>query len=219
MCSHVFALCSPQPSPFFTQQLTAFEVWLEHGNERKPPPEQLPIVLQVRAPLTSAMKCSKSRDGEYEWGKVKENMLGRSKLLLTLRLLYCTVLCVLWPSGSAEPVPPAASPRAAWPVPGHGALGSRSGQLLTPSFLPQLYLCVCFGVVTYHVHSVVALLWIQDVLASRQAPCVPSVHHTHFNTLNMFSASLHVSDVVHRCSIRESTMYGACLFTHVLSIS
>ena len=35
------------PSPFFTEQLTAFEVWLEHGSEQKPPPEQLPIVLQV----------------------------------------------------------------------------------------------------------------------------------------------------------------------------
>eukprot|EP00899_Mesostigma_viride_P008691 jgi/Mesvir1/17823/Mv12917-RA.2 len=36
-----------QPSPFFTEQLTAFEVWLEHGSESKHPPEQLPIVLQV----------------------------------------------------------------------------------------------------------------------------------------------------------------------------
>lgn len=27
--------------------MTAFEVWLEFGNERKLPPEQLPIVLQV----------------------------------------------------------------------------------------------------------------------------------------------------------------------------
>eukprot|EP00850_Spirogloea_muscicola_P012963 SM000086S23015 [mRNA] locus=s86:21057:31095:- [translate_table: standard] len=36
-----------QPSPFFTEQLTAFEVWLEHGSEEKKPPEQLPIVLQV----------------------------------------------------------------------------------------------------------------------------------------------------------------------------
>jgi regulator-associated protein of mTOR len=36
-----------QPSPFFTEQLTAFEVWLEHGSEKKKPPEQLPIVLQV----------------------------------------------------------------------------------------------------------------------------------------------------------------------------
>ncbi|XP_051130261.1 regulatory-associated protein of TOR 1 isoform X2 [Andrographis paniculata] len=36
-----------QPSPFFTQQLTAFEVWLDHGSEHKKPPEQLPIVLQV----------------------------------------------------------------------------------------------------------------------------------------------------------------------------
>ncbi|KAK7374035.1 hypothetical protein VNO80_07459 [Phaseolus coccineus] len=36
-----------QPSTFFTEQLTAFEVWLDHGSELKKPPEQLPIVLQV----------------------------------------------------------------------------------------------------------------------------------------------------------------------------
>ncbi|KAG5531082.1 hypothetical protein RHGRI_025893 [Rhododendron griersonianum] len=36
-----------QPSPFFTKQFTAFEVWLDHGSEHKKPPEQLPIVLQV----------------------------------------------------------------------------------------------------------------------------------------------------------------------------
>ncbi|XP_010553141.1 PREDICTED: regulatory-associated protein of TOR 1 isoform X2 [Tarenaya hassleriana] len=36
-----------QPSPFFTEQLMAFEVWLDHGSEHKKPPEQLPIVLQV----------------------------------------------------------------------------------------------------------------------------------------------------------------------------
>ncbi|XP_031102794.1 regulatory-associated protein of TOR 1-like isoform X1 [Ipomoea triloba] len=36
-----------QPSSFFTEQLTAFEVWLDHGSEHKKPPEQLPIVLQV----------------------------------------------------------------------------------------------------------------------------------------------------------------------------
>ncbi|CAN1303359.1 Regulatory-associated protein of TOR 1 [Linum perenne] len=36
-----------QPSTFFTEQLMAFEVWLDHGSEEKKPPEQLPIVLQV----------------------------------------------------------------------------------------------------------------------------------------------------------------------------
>ncbi|XP_006602694.1 regulatory-associated protein of TOR 1-like isoform X4 [Glycine soja] len=36
-----------QRSTFFTEQLTAFEVWLDHGSEHKKPPEQLPIVLQV----------------------------------------------------------------------------------------------------------------------------------------------------------------------------
>ncbi|EGC38984.1 hypothetical protein DICPUDRAFT_148338 [Dictyostelium purpureum] len=34
-------------SPFFSEQLTAFEVWLEFGSEQKEPPAQLPIVLQV----------------------------------------------------------------------------------------------------------------------------------------------------------------------------
>ncbi|KAH9602593.1 hypothetical protein KSS87_022000 [Heliosperma pusillum] len=36
-----------QPSPFFTEQLIAFEVWLDHGSEQKKPPEQLPIVLRI----------------------------------------------------------------------------------------------------------------------------------------------------------------------------
>lgn len=34
-------------SPFFEEQLTAFQVWLQLGSERRNPPEQLPIVLQV----------------------------------------------------------------------------------------------------------------------------------------------------------------------------
>uniref|UniRef100_A0A8C5D1Q7 Raptor N-terminal CASPase-like domain-containing protein n=1 Tax=Gouania willdenowi TaxID=441366 RepID=A0A8C5D1Q7_GOUWI len=34
-------------SPFFAEQLTAFEVWLTMGVENRNPPEQLPIVLQV----------------------------------------------------------------------------------------------------------------------------------------------------------------------------
>lgn len=36
-----------QPSNFFSEQLTAFELWLEHGSSEMRPPEQLPIVLQV----------------------------------------------------------------------------------------------------------------------------------------------------------------------------
>ncbi|KAL5018968.1 hypothetical protein ScPMuIL_004690 [Solemya velum] len=36
-----------QHSPFFTEQLTAFQVWLSYGSEKRSPPEQLPIVLQV----------------------------------------------------------------------------------------------------------------------------------------------------------------------------
>jgi regulator-associated protein of mTOR len=33
-----------KPSPFFEEQLTAFEVWLDFGHENKPPPMQLPVV-------------------------------------------------------------------------------------------------------------------------------------------------------------------------------
>ncbi|KAK3091702.1 hypothetical protein FSP39_022003 [Pinctada imbricata] len=36
-----------QHSPFFTEQLTAFQVWLSYGSEARNPPEQLPIVLQA----------------------------------------------------------------------------------------------------------------------------------------------------------------------------
>ncbi|KAK3870949.1 hypothetical protein Pcinc_016478 [Petrolisthes cinctipes] len=34
-------------SPFFEEQLTAFQVWLDLGHQHRLPPEQLPIVLQV----------------------------------------------------------------------------------------------------------------------------------------------------------------------------
>ncbi len=34
-------------SPFFEEQLTAFQVWLDMGSDSRSPPEQLPIVLQV----------------------------------------------------------------------------------------------------------------------------------------------------------------------------
>ena len=34
--------------PFFADQLTAFEVWLQFSWNEGKPPEQLPVVLQVR---------------------------------------------------------------------------------------------------------------------------------------------------------------------------
>jgi len=37
-----------QHSPFFAEQLTAFQVWLSYGCQKRSPPEQLPIVLQVQ---------------------------------------------------------------------------------------------------------------------------------------------------------------------------
>ncbi|DBA03474.1 TPA: hypothetical protein N0F65_002882 [Lagenidium giganteum] len=44
---HPLADLSFQPSRFFAEQLTAFEVWLHFGSDSKPPPQQLPMVLQV----------------------------------------------------------------------------------------------------------------------------------------------------------------------------
>lgn len=41
-----------QPSPFFAEQLRAFELWLDAGSQRRRPPEQLPIVLQVQSHAT-----------------------------------------------------------------------------------------------------------------------------------------------------------------------
>ena len=49
-----------QPSPFFSEQLRAFELWLEHGSMDKRPPEQLPIVLQVRI-----VECLAVQDARY----------------------------------------------------------------------------------------------------------------------------------------------------------
>lgn len=50
-----------QPSPFFAEQLTAFELWLQHGSKDKKPPEQLPIVLQV-FPLSSQSQSLQIQD-------------------------------------------------------------------------------------------------------------------------------------------------------------
>ena len=54
-----------QPSPFFSEQLTAFELWLEHGSKDKKPPEQLPIVLQVRDNIQAAH--STDQQHEMAW--------------------------------------------------------------------------------------------------------------------------------------------------------
>lgn len=55
-------------SAFFTEQLTAFQVWLTYGNEERTPPEQLPIVLQVRPSSAHNFKvltCDKSCQAQY----------------------------------------------------------------------------------------------------------------------------------------------------------
>lgn len=47
-----------KPSSFFAEQLTAFEMWLDYGHkEKKHPPQQLPIVLQVLLSQTQRLKA------------------------------------------------------------------------------------------------------------------------------------------------------------------
>ena len=42
------AFLTSSPGLMSLEQLTAFELWLDHGSEFNKPPEQLPIVFQVR---------------------------------------------------------------------------------------------------------------------------------------------------------------------------
>ena len=46
-----------RPSTFFQEQLTAFEVWLDFGAEKRTQPEQLPIVLQVLLSQTHRLRA------------------------------------------------------------------------------------------------------------------------------------------------------------------
>ena len=46
-----------RPSTFFQEQLTAFEVWLDFGAEKRTQPEQLPIALQVLLSQTHRLRA------------------------------------------------------------------------------------------------------------------------------------------------------------------
>ena len=79
------------PSPFFAEQLTAFELWLAHGSSLKQPPEQLPIVLQVslvllcglvRSANLSLMPCL-----DCQLGHCTAHFLGRDCILM---IYWCT---------------------------------------------------------------------------------------------------------------------------------
>jgi len=46
-----------QHTTFFTEQLTAFEIWLDFAHDKKKAPEQLPIVLQVLLSQTHRLRA------------------------------------------------------------------------------------------------------------------------------------------------------------------
>ncbi len=57
-----------KPSTFFEEQLTGFEVWLEFGNEQKPPPVQLPVLLQVCMQQAFGVQLLLCADVYFVWG-------------------------------------------------------------------------------------------------------------------------------------------------------
>ena len=73
-----------QPSPFFAEQLHAFELWLEHGSQHKRPPEQLPIVLQV---------CDRADCPPILYARPRP----RPRLRLSIDCSHCTAGCTAAP--------------------------------------------------------------------------------------------------------------------------
>uniref|UniRef100_A0A2K6KJK6 Regulatory associated protein of MTOR complex 1 n=1 Tax=Rhinopithecus bieti TaxID=61621 RepID=A0A2K6KJK6_RHIBE len=81
-------------SPFFAEQLTAFQVWLTMGVENRNPPEQLPIVLQV---LLSQVHRLRALDllGRFldlgPWAVSLELVVALSHLVVQYESNFCTV--------------------------------------------------------------------------------------------------------------------------------
>eukprot|EP01135_Chromosphaera_perkinsii_P005237 Nk52_evm6s327 gene=Nk52_evmTU6s327 len=90
-------------NPFFTEQLTAFEVWLSMGNEERDPPEQLPIVLQVLLSQTHRLRALQLL-GDFldlgPWAVGLALSVGIFpyvlKLLQSPSLELCPVLVFIW---------------------------------------------------------------------------------------------------------------------------
>ncbi|PNY03703.1 regulatory-associated protein of TOR 1-like [Trifolium pratense] len=77
-----------QPSTFFTDQLTAFEVWLDHGSEHKKPPEQLPIILQfVEAIVISVAVAAVTTSRHFVFGE--RNFAAAKYLVRKVLLSHC----------------------------------------------------------------------------------------------------------------------------------
>jgi hypothetical protein len=127
--------CELQPRCDSAAQLTAFEVWLEHGSEKKKPPEQLPIVLQVLLSQVSMPSPTNTRKVRLPTPSVRCTAPGDMHLCQSMYTSFGgEVVCGVIYSGSCTRLVwhtsvllGASTPRvaAARPVLGHGALGSQ----------------------------------------------------------------------------------------------
>lgn len=98
-----------QPSPFFTEQLTAFEIWLQHGSEKKKPPEQLPIVLQVYIhthTLSLLRSCAVYASVANIWGCLNPKPFWPQENAAVLSTVYPNYFCTLKVSAAALKVLP-----------------------------------------------------------------------------------------------------------------
>ncbi|KAL4037128.1 hypothetical protein IC575_000712 [Cucumis melo] len=70
----VFFTC---PSPFFTEQLTAFEVWLDHGSENKKPPESTCVIFFLMLAFSGTLMPPSLLCGEIQGHRFSMVLLGR----------------------------------------------------------------------------------------------------------------------------------------------
>ena len=85
------------PSPFFAEQLTAFELWLAHGSSLKQPPEQLPIVLQASSQFHTAVRSKWRREFMAATGSCLECEAPVPRLVLGRSCcLDARFVAVLW---------------------------------------------------------------------------------------------------------------------------
>lgn len=94
-------------SSFFEEQLTAFEVWLKYGGEKRPPPEQVLANNQILSPLYQKFvhKLSPSNDE------------------IILFIIEIATNCT---SSSSKPGTPLACFRLTWPFSGPRTMGCQS---------------------------------------------------------------------------------------------
>ena len=107
--THSYHLASSVSSPFFSEQLTAFEVWLEYAAIHKgnanhlQPPEQLPVVLQVLLSQVHRVRALELLKRFLELGPWAVNLaLSLGIFPYVIKLLqsaeYKTVLVNIWSS-------------------------------------------------------------------------------------------------------------------------